>query len=305
MPVRTPRPDLLLALCISALCLSSTLSGADSTGALPERTALDDYIAKEDGSYTWKVVKTVPGEGYTTFVVDMISQTWRSPSEVDRTLWQHWVTIVKPDEVKTDKALLFIGGGRNDGKVPGGASSRTRGLAVAAHAVVAELRMVPNQPLSFKDAPRPRYEDDLVAHTWNKAMDTGDPTWVARMPMVKSAVRAMDTIQALLRSTPGGEIDIKEFVVAGGSKRGWTTWLTGVVDPRVVAIIPIVIDVVNVIPSMEHHYAAYGFWAQAVGDYERSGIMNRRKTPAYEKLIRLVDPYFYRHRLTMPKYIVN
>ncbi len=306
MSAQFPLLAIRSVLCIAAIaCLSSTVSRADATSALPERTALDDYIARDDGSYRWELVKTVPGEGYTTFVVDMISQTWRSPSEVDRTVWQHWLTIVRPDEVKTDKALLFIGGGRNDGKVPGDASGRTRGLAVAAKAVVAELGMVPNQPLSFKDAPRPRYEDDLIAHTWNRSMDTGDPTWVARMPMVKSAVRAMDTIQALLRSDPGGAIAIREFVVAGGSKRGWTTWLTGVVDERVVAIVPIVIDVVNVVPSMEHHYAAYGFWAPAVGDYERNGIMNRRKSPEYEKLIRLVDPYFYRHRLTMPKYIVN
>jgi len=67
----------------------------------------------------------------------------------------------------------------------------------------------------------------------------------ARLPMTKSAVRAMDTVTAFLGSsrevTSGGR-----FVVAGGSKRGWTTWTTAAVDKRVVGIIPIVIDVLNI-----------------------------------------------------------
>ena len=68
MPVRFPRPDLLFVLSLFTLCLSSPISGADSTGALPEKTALDDYMAKEDGSYKWKLVKTVPGEPSAAFL---------------------------------------------------------------------------------------------------------------------------------------------------------------------------------------------------------------------------------------------
>ena len=311
-PNRFPRPECaarkvtMFGFCAAiAVCLTPAYSSADSPDSLPAKTALDDYIAKKDGSYAWSVVRTTPGEEFTGFIVDMTSQTWRKPSEVDRTVWQHWVSVVKPDQVKTDTALLFIGGGRNDGRIPDRPSRRFTQMAVAARAVVAELRMVPNQPLAFKDDNRPRREDDLIAHTWNKYMETGDATWVARMPMVKSAVRAMDTLQALLRSRQGGGVSIENFVVAGGSKRGWTTWLTGAVDKRVVAIVPIVIDVVNVIPSMEHHYAAYGFWAAAVGDYSRNRITEKRNTPEYRELIKLVDPYYYRHRLTMPKYIIN
>ncbi len=32
----------------------------------------------------------------------------------------------------------------------------------------------------------------------------------------------------------------RSFIVAGASKRGWTTWTTGAVDKRVIAIVPIV-----------------------------------------------------------------
>jgi PhoPQ-activated pathogenicity-related protein len=123
--------------------------------------------------------------------------------------------------------------------------------------------------------------------------------------MVKSAVRAMDAVQAFLKSDEGGAIDIQKFVVAGGSKRGWTTWMTAAVDPRVTAIVPIVIDVLNVKPSMDHHYGAYGFWAPAVGDYVEHKIVDWADTPQYDALLRIEDPYAYRHRFTMPKFIVN
>jgi PhoPQ-activated pathogenicity-related protein len=136
-------------------------------------------------------------------------------------------------------------------------------------------------------------------------MDTGDPNWLPRLPMVKSAVRAMDAVTEFLATEEGGKTAVKKFVVAGGSKRGWTTWLTGAVDPRVSAIIPIVIDVVNVRASMMNHYSAYGFWAQAVGDYTRHKVMERFDTPGMKRLLHILDPWYYRDRLKMPKFIVN
>ena len=178
-------------------------------------------------------------------------------------------------------------------------------MAKATNSVVAELKMVPNQPLILNKDGKPRSEDDLLAYGWVKFMDTGDPLWIPRLPMVKSAVRAMDTVTELLAGEKGGKVEVKNFVVAGGSKRGWTTWLTGAVDKRVVAVVPIVIDVVNVQACSVNHFCAYGFWAPAIGDYTRHKIFERHGTKEYDALMRIEDPYFYRDRLTMPKYVVN
>ena len=60
--------------------------------------------------------------------------------------------------------------------------------------------------------------------------------------MTKAVVRAMDTVEAFMMSEAGGKLKVNEFVVAGGSKRGWTTWMTAAVDKRVIAIAPLVID---------------------------------------------------------------
>ena len=53
--------------------------------------------------------------------------------------------------------------------------------------------------------------------------------------MTKAVVRAMDTVEAFMMSEAGGKLKVNEFVVAGGSKRGWTTWMTAAVDKRVIA----------------------------------------------------------------------
>jgi PhoPQ-activated pathogenicity-related protein len=288
------------ALVLGALALPAAAADA------PKKTPLDDYLAKPDPTYAWKLVRTVPGDGVTSYVLDLKSQTWRSASEVDRPVWQHWLTITKPDKVTSDTALLTIGGGRNGSEAPKDAPGDAIDRARRSGTVVVALGQVPNQPLVFNKDGKERVEDDLIAYCHIKFLETNDPTWVTRLPMVKSAIKAMDAATGFLASEAGGKVAVKQFVVAGGSKRGWTTWLTGAVDPRVKAIIPIVIDVVNVRLSMMNHFAAYGFWAPAVGNYsEQHRVMDRWDAPGMEALNRIEDPYHYLDRLTLPKYVVN
>lgn len=270
-----------------------------------DRTALDDYIARPDSNYSYHLVTNFSGQGQTTFVLEMTSQAWLTTNEVDRPIWKHWLVIVKPDEVTTSKSLLFINGGANDGRVPKGADGNFVRIAIATHSIVADLKMVPNQPLVFAGETEGRKEDALIAYTWDKFLRTGDSKWPARLPMTKAAVRAMDTVSAFCGSADGGNTKVDGFVVAGGSKRGWTTWTTAAVDKRVVGIIPCVIDVLNIEPSMLHHYAAYGFWAPSVGDYTRMRIMDWNGTPEYHALMKIEEPYQYRQRFTMPKFIIN
>jgi PhoPQ-activated pathogenicity-related protein len=173
------------------------------------------------------------------------------------------------------------------------------------HTVYAELRGIPNEPLVFNGETKPRTEDEIIAYTWVKFMKTGDETWPLRMPMTKASVRAMDTVTAFCAKPEGGNLKIDKFVVAGGSKRGWTTWTTAAVDKRVVAVVPMVIDLLNEVKSFEHHYRAYGFYSEAVKDYQDMKIMEVSHTPQYAALMKLVEPYSYRDRYTMPKLIMN
>ena len=279
---------------------------ADNTAKLPPKTALDDYIAKPDPSYQWHLVKTVKRHGCTVYLVDMTSQTWRTPQEVDRPLWKHWLIVAKPDKLAYHTAFLGVFGGSNGRKAPDPAKSMVVRIAKITKSVTVELEQIPNQPLVFCNDGEERREDNLVAYTWDKVIRTGDQTWSARFPMVKSVVRAMDTVQALMASRAGGQVKIDRFVVAGASKRGWTTWLAGAADRRVAALIPIVIDALNCDISLRHHYAVYGFWAPSVHDYVRHHIVDRLGLAEVQKrLYDVEDPYCYRHRLTMPKYILT
>jgi PhoPQ-activated pathogenicity-related protein len=274
--------------------------------AASQETALDRYVHAPDSSYKYELVNTISGEGYKAFVIELTSQTWKPPIEADRSVWKHWLTIVRPEQVNYSTGFLYITGGSNKDKAPEKIDALISDLALTTHSVVAELRMVPNQPLTFPDGTKPdMVEDQFIAYTWDKFLRTGNEMWPARLPMTKSAVKAMDAVTSFMKSDAGGNVNVETFMVAGGSKRGWTTWTTAAVDKRVVAIAPMVIDLLNNAKSFEHHYRAYGFYSPAVKDYENLGIMKWTGTPQFDALMKIEEPYEYRDRLTMPKYIVN
>ncbi len=274
--------------------------------AASKQTALDRYIAKPDSNYKWELVNTMEGKGYKAYVLDMTSQKWRNEKEVDKPIWKHWVTIYKPDTVKTNTGFLFItGGSTTNPKPPSRPDALSAQVAVDTGAVAIELRMIPNQPLVFPDDGKPRTEDGIIAYTWDKFLRGGDEEWPLRLPMTKASIRAMDAVTEFCASPKGGSIKVDQFVVSGGSKRGWTSWTTAATDKRVKAVVPIVIDILNMVPQFEHHWRAYGFWAPAVGDYSARGIMDWSGSKEYKKLMEIEEPFEYRDRLTMPKYIIN
>jgi PhoPQ-activated pathogenicity-related protein len=298
------------AVAAAAVAVPLTMRAAPpqpSARAHSGQTALDRYVAAPDPSFTWKALRDLPAEGVTATLLEMTSQRWLTEQEVERPLWTHWLTVIRPAKVTSDVALLFITGGSLDREPPARPSAWLLNAAKDTGTVTAELRLVPNQPVVFKDDPtrKPRSEDDFIAYTWDKYLRTGDEKWPARLPMTKSAVRAMDAVTEFTASPQGGGQPVARFVVSGASKRGWTTWTTAAVDRRVVAIVPAVIDMLNVEPSFVHHWRTYGAWSEAVKDYVEHGIMDWMATRQFRALMRIEEPYEYRDRLTMPKLIVN
>ncbi|NWF86011.1 MAG: PhoPQ-activated pathogenicity [Bryobacteraceae bacterium] len=270
-----------------------------------EETALDRYVKQPDPAYKWSVAAKIPGRGVTAYVLEVTSQNWLTPAEVDRTYWKHWVVVHKPETVSSDVALLLIEGGSNPSKPPAKPDDFLSSVATKTQSVTVQLRMVPNQPLSFYGESRRRTEDSIIAYTWQRYLETGDDRWLARLPMTKAAVRAMDAVQEFMASEAGGKAQVSRWVVTGGSKRGWATWTTAAADKRVIAIAPAVIDLLNMEPSFIHHWRVYGFWAPAISDYFEHGIMNWWGSEQMENLMKIVEPYQYRERLTMPKLIIN
>ncbi|MFI4974042.1 MAG: PhoPQ-activated protein PqaA family protein [Caulobacterales bacterium] len=282
---------------------------AGVAAAARSKSPLEAYVAKPDASFGWKLAGSIAGPGYEAAVLELTSQTWLSPEQVDRPVWKHWLTVVVPDRVIHDQAFLYITGGENTDPAPTKVIGRFIKLAVETGSVVAQLEDVPNQPLRFADRPdEPLVEDALIAHQQVKFARTRDPEQLVRLPMVKSGVAAMTAIQQFLATPAGGQLSIRGFVVSGGSKRGWTTWLVGALDPRVAAIIPIVINVLDPDATTRHHWQAMGYFSPALKDYVDHGLVpDMIGHPGLRAVRRIEDPLGYRRwpSMKMPKYIIN
>ena len=280
-------------------------------------TILSDYVHAVDPTTSVGATpaSTIAGPGFTVYVFDLKSQTWRSAADVNKPLWQHWLQIIVPSTVSHSTALMLIDGGSNSASAPTsltGDMFAVGSIAAAREMIGVILPTVPNQPLEFTDeVNNPRTEDEIIAYTFDKYVNNqgqpGNDTWPLLLPMVKSAVEAMNAVQARDTTLPGG-VDVTDFIVSGYSKRGWTTWLTGAVDSRVTSIVPGVIDLLNMDESMVHHYNFYGFFAPHVGDYQDFNLIENIAMPANTDLGRIVDPYSYlfnSNLTTMKKFLIN
>jgi PhoPQ-activated pathogenicity-related protein len=269
----------------------------------------ETYLAEVDPAYGYELESTINGDGYTAYILRMVSQEWLTQEDVNEIEWWHWLTVVVPDQADHSTGLLWIGGGTNYSDLPETVNPVILEAALATNAVTASLHNVPYQPVTFLDDDRldQRYEDDLIAYGWRKFLEGGardeDAVWLSRLPMTAAAMRAMDTITEFVSAETGNSVE--NYVVSGASKRGWTTWTTGIFDDRVVAIAPAVIDLLNILPSFEHHWQAYGEWSPAIREYVNEGIMDWQFSLEFERLLELVDPHSYLDRLDMPKFILN
>src|SRR5258705_833790 len=186
--------------------------------------ALSNYVYAADQHFAWRQTSQVKTQGFTITRLELTSKKWRDG------LWNHHMRIVRQAEVRhPEMAFVYVtGSGSGRRQLP-----QLKMIAERAGCMAAVVTQVPNQPLFDGKS-----EDALVAYTFDQYLKTGDESWPLLFPMVKSAVKAMDTVAEFARKDHGEEV--KEFVVSGASKRGWTTWLTGATDPRVKGIAPMV-----------------------------------------------------------------
>ena len=287
------KSSLLSMLCaLILLCTGNSLYAAEPSDDPAE--TLDRYIAKPDPAYAYHLRSSIELQGIQAHELELVSQDWRG------TPWVHQLVLLKPEHLKHPKqGLLVIVGGswreneqpifRQDREMPGEVAMFL-GAAKELGSVIAVVSRVPFQPMygGLK-------EDDLIAYTMDQYLDSGDDTWPLLLPMVKSAVRAMDATQAYSRDT--WEVPIEHFTVTGASKRGWTTWLTAAADKRVNAIVPIVIDVLNIDDQMHHQKDTWGNPSEMISPYTKRNILERFDTPRGQRMLEIVDPYAYRDRL--------
>ncbi len=268
-------------------------------------TVLDQYVHQHDSHYRYRLAKVIRGEGYDVFLIRMTSQAWRTSKEVDKPLWKHWLVIFRPHHVENSVALLRLAL-ESDKDPLNPIEAPMVDIALKTKSVVATLWGLPNAPLVFKEFHKtPLDQDHLLASSWARFLETEDSNWPAQLPMTKSAVRAMDTVRDFCASKKGGKLRVDRFVITGESKHGWVSLLAAAVDKRVVAVMPIFVDILHVDQVMKHHFRVYGVWSKPLHAYEWAGIMSWIGTEQFSKLLSIVDPYSYRDRLTLPKFLIH
>jgi PhoPQ-activated pathogenicity-related protein len=278
-----------------ALLTFALLSAAPRSHASGE---LEKYVESPDPSYAWREVGAgrIGKSDYVELI--LTSHTWRGVA------WKHQLVVIRPANVDpaVKQAFLLIHGGRWRAEYEAGLQRLPRearileGLATRLRAPVAILRQVPFQPL-FE-----RREDALIAYTFDHYLNTGEEDWPLLLPMVKSAARGMDAVQEL--TSQRWQLRIESFTVAGASKRGWTSWLTAAVDPRVASVAPMVIDMLNLPAQIALQRETFGGLSEQVSDYADIGLPERMDSERGRQLLQMVDPFSYRHVLTVPKLIL-
>jgi len=260
--------------------------------ATPGWADLQEYVRKPEAQFEWKLKNKIDSEqsGDRIYDLHFVSQIWQENK------WQHQLQVYRPLGVAPNSTMFLwvTGGSARPDYVWLGME-----LARKIRAPVAFLYHIPNQPLLDSNL----REDDLIAETFVRYLNTKDENWPLLFPMVKSVVKAMDVLQAFGKKEWRAPID--KFIVAGASKRGWTTWLTAAVDPRVRAIAPVVIDTLNMREQMPRQLQAFGAYSSRLAPYSRRGLLPIPETPEGQRLLSMVDPWAYRERLTMPKLIIN
>ncbi|MCA9065357.1 MAG: hypothetical protein KDA96_19950 [Planctomycetaceae bacterium] len=282
---------------VSAILISTLAASRPAVSSAEDMVpaAISSYVAKAEPDFAWEVVDRQSNDLGTLIQLKVTSQKWHD------VLWEHSVEVVQPVQLRyPEHALLFVTGGRQPPR-PASQDSieQAQQLAMASGMRVVVLHQVPNQPL-FDN----RFEDDAITETWLRYLKDGDETWPLLFPMVKSAVKTMDAVQQLADQEFGGPI--RSFVITGASKRGWTSWLTPVVDTRIVGTAPIVIDVLNFRAQMKHQKDSWGKYSEQIIDYTSKGLIVEGEENTREKQLRLMmDPYTYREQLTLPKLLIN
>ncbi|PLV59746.1 PhoPQ-activated pathogenicity-related family protein [Thermotoga sp. KOL6] len=257
-----------------------------------------DILIRERGKPVFETkIATVTTEGDEIYVLKSQGMEWQNMG------WFHRIGIIIPSKITfQDRAFLIITGGSRREENESYYSSFLEDIMEylwVAHAFEAPFIVVgdvPNQPIFGLK------EDALISETFKMYLENPDPFLPLLVPMTYGVIKAMDTVQVFLEKEKGYEV--KGFMVSGASKRGWTTYLVSIFDPRVFAIAPMVYDNLNIPAQISQQRAYYGTPSEKLKDYENRGLFDLLDDERVKGLLDIVDPYSMRLRLNLPKILI-
>ena len=253
-----------------------------------QATVLKDYVNAQRALFQYDLeVELTLDNGVRVAFMRVFSGEWK------QSYWIHRLRVLIPPQATGEAIAIYVAGSSS-----GTDELRLMSqLALQSGQVIAILYDTPLQPLFHGLT-----EDALVSYTFGKYLETEDLEWPSLFPMVRAVIATMDALEGFGKARFGQQP--KRFLVSGGSKRGWTTWLAAAVDDRIVAIMPAVYDNLNLEAQMKHQLIAWGDYSYKIDDYTNRGIPQMLDSVKGRELARLVDPYAYREHITVPKLIL-
>ena len=275
------------------------------------------FIQHEDKAYKYELEsqKNTDNLSIKTYILD--SQKWpiEADNDIVTTIWRHKLVVYIPKLTTHNQAMFYVSGGYSaniSGQEifsPSKEGLDFANIAIDNQAPVVVIEDVPNQYLLINSIPKK--EDQILAFTYKKVMeDPMNNAYLAgHLPMVKSIIKGLDASQTILAEQG---LNITNFVMVGASKRGWAAWLATLEDERVSAIIPVVIDILNVQKNINHICNSYkNHCPPALRDYQAEGIISSIESSAFADLMTIEDPFNYINlpkyskQASIPKYIIN
>lgn len=240
---------------------------------------LREYVQTPDPNFTWRLDAW---QHHKTLRVSSLK--WHD------ILWEHDVVITQPrDGFSSNTWVVHVTGSEpNHFDI-----NWSQNLAELSGCSVATLFHMPNQPLWNLT------EDDLIAETFVRYIESGDPTWPLLLPMVKSVIATMDALE-------GWTGEKLKFVPFGASKRGWTSWLTAATgDPRVTGTAPMLFDNLKMPDQLAKQICDWGEHSPMIEPYTSRGLDEAAGTRHGQELVALVDPASYLPEIRVPVLIIN
>ena len=262
------------------LVLSHSVFAASASPSNPTQP-YNDFL-RERAGFNWKFLSQ--GRGVTT--LQLTSQKWKG------TTWLHRVDIYRPRKGQfRDAAALFL----TTQKLPLDSLTGQRAAdAIGAPFVI--VYDVPNQPLWGKT------ENKLFGYSVSRAVESGDGSWSLAFPMARTAVRALDAVDAYNAKTKAPKV--KRWLMIGFSKRGLATWLAAT-DPRVKGLVSLAYNNLNTPKQAAAQRADWGQLSPKLKPYLENGVEQAMATPRGQAILATWDPYYFRAQLNKPKLVVD